>query len=344
MSCQPKSTSWLSLATVSIHLWIHPTNLIHLWCFQSHCQVSPPEKRWSAVSGKHCNMNHIIPHSWQCSPQYRRLDQCRVTIYDIHVCWLKKLEKVRPAFLRPPRKESVLSLEVRHTKLRKKPSDCKGVSWFFRMPTLNHLDVSEFVAGVIILQFVSSIGHPEQVFKARHCENRRWSNARPSPHQFVGWKRNGISCQIIWWQGWLQDDRDGLNPFSEGCLNKFLKLTKHPRNFTSRGGISNDPLSQRPINWPTRPHLTHQSLMLTMQKISQYTVVSGLGPTSQKKLKLNDKHYKIICNIHWVVPLPSNSQSPPRLHTIFLVGDPHKPAVAPVTGRGDNPNYTISIK
>lgn len=37
--------------------------------------------------------------------------------------------------------------------------------------------------------------------------------------------------------------------------------------------------------------LTHQSLMLTMQKISQFTVVSGLGPTSQKKLKLNEKHY-----------------------------------------------------
>ena len=50
------------------------------------------------VSGKHWNMNHIIPHSWQCFPQYRRFDQCRVTIHAIHVCLVKKAGKGPTSF------------------------------------------------------------------------------------------------------------------------------------------------------------------------------------------------------------------------------------------------------
>ena len=42
--------------------------------------------------------------------------------------------------------------------------------------------------------------------------------------------------------------------------------------------------------------------------------------------------------IHWVVPLPATLTT---RNITFLVGDPYKPSFATVTGRGDNPMYTL---
>ena len=42
----------------------------------------------------------------------------------------------------------------------------------------------------------------------------------------------------------------------------------------------------------------------------------------------------------WLVPLP---KMPVTRTIISLVGDPYKPSFATVTGRGDSPNYTLTV-
>ncbi len=91
---------------------------------------------------------------------------------------------------------------------------------------------------------------------------------------------------------------------------------------------------ERPTNWPTHPHLPHQNLMLTLQKISQFTVVSGLGPTSQKE---TDTKWQALCVLYiGLFPCPVTVTT--RI-IIFLVGDPYKPSFATVTGRGTTQIY-----
>ncbi len=52
--------------------------------------------------------------------------------------------------------------------------------------------------------------------------------------------------------------------------------------------------------------------------------------------------WKVMSMLHWVVPPP---RMPVTTRTItFLVGDPYKPSFATVTGRGDNPIYTNTLK
>ena len=62
----------------------------------------------------------------------------------------------------------------------------------------------------------------------------------------------------------------------------------------------------------------------------------SLGEFFIKRLEAEVMRYGIV----WVVPL-SRIQVTTRT-IVFLAGDPYKPSFAIVTGRGDNPRYSLT--